>query len=60
MTLTVARSRNYPHGVKVATCAHQTCDRPRWRQQLCLSHYRRLERGTSIAPAIAARKEEAS
>ena len=48
----IYRSRNFPHAVRVADCAHLQCDRPRWRQQLCRTHFRRLEAGSSIANPV--------
>ena len=52
--MTVPRTRNYPHGVRVAVCAFRGCGRRRYRAQLCEAHFLRLERGASIATPIRA------
>ena len=46
------RSRNYPHGIEVDSCAHLECDRPRRSNQLCHSHNRRMLAGYSIAAPL--------
>lgn len=48
----VRRSSNYPHGVKVDTCAYLQCDRPRYSHELCESHWARFKLGKSIATPL--------
>lgn len=46
------RSTNYPHGVRVAACAHLQCNRPRHARGLCESHWIRAKEGRSITTPL--------